>query len=106
MTCEGPGKHPICDGDDRCDPYDDALFAPDYGSQVDPVLIEAALKHVSPGMANILTRFDDEGWAPTSIDGLLLRDLMLHGLSEVFETRLTPLGMAVRHGIHMDGEGR
>jgi len=75
---------------------DRALFAPDYDGTVDQGLVDAALLRIEPAVAAAILASGDDGSLPTDIGRVHLRSMILHGLAEIFERNLTPLGMAVK----------
>lgn len=76
-----------------------ALFAPDYDAEVDREIVDLTFRRLSPRDRAVILSYDAEGSADRSTSSLSARGLILHGLAEVFEQRLTPLGMAVRRRI-------
>lgn len=78
---------------------DAAAFAPDYGEEVDEYLVDAAMRLLDPSTMEAIRGCCDRGIIPLDTKRVLLRDLILHGLAEIFDPSLTPLGLAVRRRI-------
>jgi len=76
-----------------------ALFAPDYGIEVDREIVDLALARLSGADRTAILAYDGDGSAAPGTNRLSARRLILHGVAEIFEQRLTPLGLAIRERI-------
>lgn len=76
-----------------------ALFAPDYDTDVDQEIVDRALARLSPQDRKAILSYDEDGLTTADTTRLFERGLILHGLAEIFEMQLTPLGLAIRRHI-------
>jgi hypothetical protein len=76
-----------------------ALFAPDYDEKIDDEIVDLALARLTAADRMEILSYDPQGHARPGMNRLSARGLILHGLAEIFEQRLTPLGLAIRERI-------
>lgn len=74
-------------------------FAPDYDGEVASHLVDAALSRIDRELAQVILAGGGDGSLPADISRVHLRTMILHGIAEIFERNLTPLGLAVRERI-------
>jgi hypothetical protein len=78
---------------------EEALFAPDYGEEVDPSFSLAALGRMDASQTELVRAADEDGLLPPASDPRKVGEMRLRGLVEIFIPNLTPLGMAVRERL-------
>jgi len=78
---------------------DSAPFAPDYDSGVAGSIVEAAMLRIDADLATAVLAYEEDGSLPHDLAPGHLRRMILHGLAEIFEHTLTPLGVMVREQL-------